>query len=160
MPAGEYLLGAGIAIATLGSSAAAAALVVRRRAPVPEPAARAVAWAVLATAFVLAIHLIPGALGILGRGSVATCGLVLLAVVVALVPVVPRGGSVPLPGAPRETAASTWIAALGVAAVSVYLLANLLSHADQALIQSDVTSFPLPNVAAWIQDRSTWPVVD
>ena len=54
----------------------------------------------------------------------------------------------------------TWVGAIAAIAVGVYLLALALEHADEGLLQPDVASFHLPNVARWIQAQTFWQIDD
>src|SRR5436190_11369299 len=101
MSLGGYVGGLLLFAAMLGSVLAGSAVIVRRRLPHLEGATRLVAGGVVATAGLLAVHLVPGMLGVLSRGSVLVgSGLwLVLAIVVPAVAETPRPAS---PARPRE----------------------------------------------------------
>jgi len=149
---------AGMALLTLtvGSALVFASVVVRRRLPVLEGTPRAVAFGLMATLGFYAIHLVPGAMSLLGKPGVAVSALALLAVT-RLVPAVPRAEPEPafLPGPPSGR--TSWVIAGSAAALLVvYVLAHLLDHGREAVASVDMTTFHLPNVAHWIQGGSFW----
>src|SRR5215210_1791921 len=94
MPLADYLIGLAFLVGTLGAVGVAAALVARRRLPSLRGAPRALAYLLLASAGVLAVHLLPGALGLLSRESVLAAAL-LACLATLLVP--PTASGVPVP---------------------------------------------------------------
>lgn len=160
------MIGAGFLAVTLGSAALAAGLVVARRAAALDGVSRIVAWALLTALGVFAAHLVPGVLAVLSRGAAAATALVLLALTWLLVDRLPRAEppatAPPGPAAPRQprervSRLAGWGALFVVA---VYVVALAAHYGDEALFQSDATSFHLPNVIRWIQAGSLWPVDD
>ncbi|MBA3329051.1 MAG: hypothetical protein H0T43_12190, partial [Solirubrobacterales bacterium] len=101
MAGGEYVVGATFALATVGGVLGAAAIVVRRHLAHLHGAPLALASAVVVTAGLIAVLLVPGALGVLSREAAAiTAALGLLAAwrvpphrSVAVGPAEPRGGA-------------------------------------------------------------------
>ena len=152
---GGLLWLAGALLACGGS----AALVVMRRLPGLPLGLRAAAFGVLASVAVLAVHLLPGALGLLSRPAVLVASALVLAATWWLVPAradrADAGYPEPLV---RSGRASTVAAAIGVAAVAVYLLALILSVAREPTVHSDMMAFHLPGVGQWIRSGSLWGI--
>lgn len=153
MPVADYLQGLAFALATYGAVALAALWLT----PAPlRGAPRAVAVGLLATAGVVAVHLVPGALGVLSRWSVLAAAAVLLALAL-------RFGRRPeaavAPAAPRRPAGASWlIAAVAALACAACALAFLWLHAGEPIAGLDALTFHLPNVARWIQSGSLWQI--
>jgi Dolichyl-phosphate-mannose-protein mannosyltransferase len=158
MGAGDYVVGLlGFAAMLLACGGAAWVVVARRLRGLPL-AERATAFGILATLAVAGVHLVPGALGVLGEPAVLVAsGLVLGATWWLVRPV-----AAPRPGYPEPIApdgrASMVVAGVGVAAVVVYLLALVLSVARQPTTQADMMAFHLPGVAQWIRTGSVWGI--
>jgi len=155
VPASEYLVGLVFAVATLGTSIAAAALVLRRRLRHLTGAAAVLALAVLACAALLAAHLVPGMIGLLSRGPVLLAGVVLLAAVAV------SGGDrgpavrrlrlrVPDPGATAGV--------VGAGLAAAWSVAWAWRGTATASTDVDTLTFHLPDLAKWIQRGSIWPV--
>src|SRR4051794_2383431 len=87
MPLDDYLVGVAFFAITLGSVLAAAALVVRRRLPQLTGSTRLLALALIATAGLIGVHVVPGALYILSREAVAGAALLALLAASRLRPV-------------------------------------------------------------------------
>lgn len=108
----------------------------------------------------VAIHLVPGALGILGRPTVAVMALLLLAVSLCI----PRPAhATPGPAFPPGPGSDAWswgfaTAALGL--VSTYAIAHAFAKGGVPTGGVDMTTFHLPNVARWIQTGSLWEISD
>src|SRR3954468_10286507 len=83
MSLGSYLVGVAL-FGLVIAAAIAAALSIATRVPELRGAPRFVAVALIATAALIAIHLIPAALGILTRGTVALVAAATLAGAIAL----------------------------------------------------------------------------
>jgi hypothetical protein len=160
----EYLGGVaylGVVLAAAAVSAWAVLLAAGRLRP---NAPGALAFGLLAALVIFAAHLIPGALGVLEREAAAlTAAGIAVAVTLAL----PRiRAALADPGAedfPEAPSAGRWSGRIAIAAFAMaagYMLASLLAHADESLLQVDVVSFHLSNVAAWIQEGSLWGVDD
>jgi hypothetical protein len=157
----EYLAGALLLAFELGCAAIAATLIVRRRRAVDLAGVPwALAWMLVAATFVFAAHLIPGVLGVLEPAAVISSSLLLLGLA-ALIPdrlVRPAVATEPKPRA--EDMLARRLGFVAVVASAAYLVGWGLSHGGEALSQSDVISFHLPNVARWIQQGSLWGVHD
>src|SRR5206468_1306890 len=133
-------------------------LVVARRMSGLPVAERVTAFGVLATAAVIAVHLLPGAVGLLAEPSVLVVSAALLVATWRLVPhsaAADCSRAYPAPLA-RSGRLATAMAALAVAAVAVYLLALALAHASAPTRHFDMMGFHLPGVAEWIRTGSVW----
>lgn len=120
---------------TLGTAAYAARALTRSR----------LAWGVLASAILIAEHLIPLALGILNRGTVlATTALILIAGLTA------RSAR---PGRWSPRFGWWWLVPVLPAAGAI---AYLGAHAGEPSFSVDTMSFQLPQVARWMQTGSLW----
>jgi hypothetical protein len=156
VPAGDYLEGAVFFLAMLAATLAGAGLLLRRRYPALGGAEAVVAFGVLATLGVLAVHVVPAALGILDRWSVLAASLAWLA------------GCLKLPGAPGPAAdrpvtgagdrISSRLALAGVAVVAVFALAFVRDQIIAASGSIDFMNFHMAGVARWIQSGSIWQV--
>ena len=135
-------------------------IVVRRRLPGLSGVPAVLAFGMLAIAGFIAIHLVPGALGVLGRPAVALAALLLLAGSLR----VPRGAAADppdtFPPAPDSDALSWALAAAAVGLVVVYALAHAFAHGGVPTGGVDMNTFHLPNVARWIQTGSLWEISD
>lgn len=156
MPLGDYLVGLAFFLVTWGAVGAATALVLRRRLGAVLGAPRAVAAGVVATAGLLAVHLVPLALGVLSRGTAALAALVVLVVVLWL-PHSPDAAShaVDLPATPSGRL-SWLLAAAGLAAYLGCALVWLRHTAAYPIAFGDAVNFHLPGLARWIQSGSLW----
>src|SRR5690606_4411379 len=137
----EYLGGVaflGVVLAAAGVSAWAVLAAAGRVRP---SAPSVLAFGLLAALVIYAAHLIPGMLGILSRALAAlTAALIAVAITFAA----PRIGAAladpgaeDFPGAPPSGRWSSWIAVGAVAIAVGYMLASLIAHADDSLLQVD-----------------------
>jgi dolichyl-phosphate-mannose-protein mannosyltransferase len=161
VPVGEFLAGIGLLGLTVGSASLFAAMIVSRRLGALRGAPRILAFGLFAVVGFLAIHLVPGVLGVLGKGSVAVSSLVLVA---GATRIRPRTGAAdpqpPYPPGPPSGRLSWGLALTAVALYLVYLLALDADHGGEAAIGVDMTTFHLPNIARWIQTGSLWQIPD
>src|SRR5919201_2295230 len=157
MSVGDYLAGLAIFALMLGGVVAGAALIVRRRLGHLEGVPRLVAFAILATAGLLAVHIVPGMLGVLARGSVlaATAAWLGAAILASPARAAVEGRAAPTPRAPRALEAT---AAIGALAVLVFTVASAFNQLAVAPASVDLLNFHLPTVARWIQGGSIWHV--
>lgn len=154
----DYLAGVGFFVATFGSVLLGAGLIVRRRLPHLTGAPRALAFATVAVAALIAVHLLPGLVGLLSRPSVLVCAIALAAVASRL-PAVARAEPAPAPPpAGPSGRASSALAGIGVAVLSVWLVATAWSGTATPPGDGDTLTFHLPNVAKWIQSGTFWRV--
>jgi 4-amino-4-deoxy-L-arabinose transferase-like glycosyltransferase len=154
---GAYIGGVAMLAFVLGSAFAAAYLITRRALPELAGPPRWLALATVTTAAVIAVHLVPGALGVLTRGTVIASAAVLLAVSVGLC----RHGSWvegdpdPIPDAP-DTSISRLLAAVALGAVAVGALAVVVKIAGLPPAGVDATNFQIPTVGRWLQNDTVW----
>jgi hypothetical protein len=157
MPLGEFVSGALFYTVTLAASLSAAWLVVVRRFSYMRSLPRLLAWMILATGALTYASVIPAALGILTRWTMAAMALVWLAAATR----VPRAGDQPrdsAPAPPPSGRPSVVISLLTVGAVLVFELARLRILAAQPLTEIDMLGFHLPGVARFIQTGTIWRV--
>jgi 4-amino-4-deoxy-L-arabinose transferase-like glycosyltransferase len=152
---GEYLVGAAHLAAVVGLCAAAAVFAIRRALPRVEAAPSVVAGGLVFTAAFVAAHVLPLALGILGRGSVlAAAALAALAA-----RLVPRGAPAPpRPAAEPTDRVSGTLAAAAALAVAVATAGYVLHHATEPSTGLDMVNIHLPDMASWIQSGTLWHV--
>jgi hypothetical protein len=156
---GEYLVGAAYFIVTMAASAAIALIVLRRRYPYLAGLSRLIAFAVLMSAAVIFVHVLPAALGLLARGSVLLTALVCLGAAWALVRPRVEAPDEHRPVLPRPShPLSVLISALAVGALAVYELGRLKSLIATPLTDIDMLAFHLPGIARWIQTGTLWQV--
>lgn len=167
MTVASYLGGMLAFCVMLAGVCAGAILLTRRRTPDLTGAARPVALALLITFGLLCVHIVPGALGVLGLpGVLVATGLWLAAA--ASTPALngPKRPSTsldpPAPGnrrPPAEAGRIAWVVALlGVGAVVLFTLAYLRDQLVVAPGSIDILNFHLPGVGRWIQTGSIWGI--
>lgn len=159
MSAGDYLGGTVFFVLILGCVGGAAALVTARRFSHLRGAPRVLGFSALATLGLVLAHLVPGALGILTRGTALGAALLVLLAGVA----VSRGKPSTVVGAadPAAPPTSRWsaaIAAVAVAAAFVSAVALIAHEGDSAVSNGDALTFHLTQVARWIQTGSMWGI--
>jgi hypothetical protein len=154
MPLSEYLLGVAHLGAVLLAVIAGAVWVTRRSAGLAGPT-RWLAVAVVATAALLAVHVIPAVLTVLSPGAVlvgagAWC----------LVAWLLRGPApVPASSPPsRPPALSGAVAAGAVLVFAAGVLGVLSLEVTLAFTGLDMVNFHLPGIARWLQSGSIWQV--
>ena len=148
MPVADYVEGLAWALPTFGCVLAAAWLFARGRG--------VVAFGVCATAGLVAVHLVPGAVGGLARGSVLLASVVLL-LFAWFGRSFSRGSIRPTRSrSPRD--AAWWVAAVVVVASAACALAFVWVFAGEPITGLDLLTFHLPNVARWIQSGSLWQI--
>jgi Dolichyl-phosphate-mannose-protein mannosyltransferase len=157
MQVGGYMVAFATLVAVAGGGTLAGWLVVRRRLVHLRGGARAAALGLTVTAALIAVHVVPGAFGLLYPGVVAACA-VLLALGCGLLPQaeLPRPPS-DAPEAP-EPLVSRGLAVLAVGAVVVASLASLRVTGTRLPTAVDALSFHLPDVARWVQLHGLWHV--
>lgn len=158
LDAAEYLVGLAFFAATWGSVGLAAAIVLDRRLGGVRGVPRLLAFSLLATGGLIAVHLLPGLVGLLSRASVLVCALVALAL----------SWWVPRPHAqaperagptPPPSGRISWaLGAAGVLVVAAGTLASARAGSVEASVDIDTLTFHLPNVARWMQTGSFWQV--
>jgi hypothetical protein len=157
MPLEDFLTGCVLfALMALGVLAATA-LVVHRRLPHLGRLDRTLAAIVTGTAILVAVHLVPLALGILSEATllVATALAVLLAARVAPAPAGEPEERAPVPPSGRVEWA---LAGLASAVALTAAVADLRRWAANEIVGVDPLTFHLPNVGRWIQTGSMWQI--
>lgn len=161
MAAGEYLTGLGLLALVVGAAIFTALAIARALLPPMGATERGLAVALLATALLLAMHLLPAALGVLDRWVVAALALAVLAAGLAL----SRRTSARPGAAGGEAAAgarsgilSRLAALAGFGAIAVYAFAILARLHDSPITFIDTVTFHLPGAARWIQSGSIWQI--
>jgi hypothetical protein len=161
MSASDYFVGLLFLIATYGAVFATAEIIVRRRLPRLDGAARLVAWAILATAALLCVCLLPAVMTVLSRGSVLIAALLMVAIVAGLLPASADGGP---DGEPPAAAPSSrperLVAIAGVTAAALWLAYTLFRYRTHAPVGFDAASAYLPTAARWLQQGSIWEIAD
>lgn len=161
MSGSEYLEGCGhFAVMLLGCGLGA--LLVARLQPDLPPAARFVQVGVLWLCAILAVHLVPGVLGLLEPWAVSLASALLAGAAYLLTRRrdVPSAVPAAYPAAP-ESGGWSWLLAAVAATATVVAVAGLgLADSAKPPFHVDVTSFHLPNVARWIQSGTFWQVDD
>lgn len=156
MPLSDYLIGAAELAAVLAAVMAGAILLVRRAGPLTRPE-HALATALVATAALVAVHVVPAALGVLSPITTLLAAAAWLAIAWRLR--VPASEAPPGPrGAPRSPLASRVLAygtTFGLGAVALAIVTRDRLQASGGL---DMVNFHLPGVARWIQRSSIWDI--
>jgi hypothetical protein len=144
-------------VAVTGGGSMAGWLVVRRRLVHLRGSARAAALGLTITAALIAVHVVPGAFGLLYPGVVAACA-VLLAFGCALLPQAEGARPRDEPQEPGEPLLSRGLAVISVGAVVIASLTSLRATGTRLPTAVDALSFHLPDVARWVQLHGLWHV--
>src|SRR5688572_2188420 len=145
----------------LAATAGGAWLLLTKRYSHLRGATRVLAFAVLTTCGVLAVHLVPGALGILARGSVLVASLLWLGAAAMVRPGgPPAAAEEPRPARPASEPVSWALAAAAIAAIVLFALALARDQLVLAPGSVDILNFHLPGVVRWIQTGSLWDIHD
>ncbi len=158
MSAGDYLAGLAFFAGTAGSVLVAAAILVERRLGHLDAVGKVLAGAIVGTAGIAGVHLLPGLVGILSRTSALVLALVVLTAATRL----PRAQAPPPRRAaepPPPSGRLSW--AIATVAGTVALVAGLAAAWHGIGIPSmevDTLTFHLPNIANWIQTGSVWRI--
>jgi len=157
---GELALGLLALGAVLGGCGLAAWLVVARALPWLDGAPRALAVAVWWTAAVIAVHLVPGILGVLvPEAAVVATGALLGGVALwnrRDAGPVRAGGDLGRRGPPADGRFSTALALGVLIAVAGCAIGLLRDIAGTPLTSIDALNFQVPVVARWLQEDSIW----
>lgn len=140
----------------LGASLAAATLIVRRRMADLAGASRVVACGLLACVLVVAVHVVPLALGVLSRPTVLATALLVIVAAGRIPRRAPANTDAPeVPGSPTLARLAAGAAACGLLA---YVLAFLADHGSTPIGDLDALVFHLPQSGRWIQSGSLWQI--
>lgn len=151
--AGMLLLGIVISAAIAAAFAIAGIWLRHLAGPV-----RAVAIALLATAVLIAVHLLPAVLGVMTRGTVGVlAAAVLAASLLARRRARQRSPEPAEPQAP-DSRGSQVLAAVAVGGLAIYLAAMLARFGSTPVTFIDTVTFHLPGVARWIQSNGIWQI--
>jgi hypothetical protein len=151
---GDLLGGAVFFALAVGCAGAAGMILVRRRSAELAGLERALAWALWFTAALIAEHLLPMALGILTRGTVAIASLLVLGAALALR--ARAGAATPPVAAPRGGRVVRVCAGLGALLAGGAALALLAKVAGVPTLSLDALNFQIPVVVRWIQTGTVW----
>src|SRR5438552_3007421 len=123
MPVGDYVAGLAFFAGTWGGAAYVTAVVARRRLPMLDPAPRALAVGLVFLGALIAVHILPGMLGILSREAVTATALA-AALLASRLPRIPSAAEPsPTPPPTRETdRLSSTMAAAAVVLVAISTL--------------------------------------
>jgi hypothetical protein len=159
MSTAQYAAGLGFFAGTVGSVLVSAGLLLHRKLTDLRGAPGLLAFSVLTTAGLVAVHLVPGALGVLTRGAVLGCSLALLVLTLAVTRRA-NGALVDPDGLPiRKSGWWSWlIAGVSVSAVAVGILDTFDYYAGVPAQSIDALNYHLPYLAEWIQTGSVWHV--
>lgn len=158
MPLSDYLVGLVFWAGTIGFALWAAWIVLTRRLPRLTGAAKAAAGGVLGMAAVAGVHLVPGIIGVLSRGT-ALVAAVLLALAASRLE--------RLPGTPEreprtsgspERSISTAFAAIAAGVLGLAYLTQAWAASAKPADAIDPLTHHLPNVAAWVRSGSFWQI--
>jgi hypothetical protein len=159
MPFADYLSGLLVWGIVAACAAGTAALALRGRAGDVRGTPRLLAHALVFICATLGSYWLPGALAVLGRGSVVLAALAILAAAWFLRERDHPG--VAAPSRPRAAGAGRidWvIAGTAVAVVAWLVLAALVERAPVAPTNLDALNFHLPGIGAWIEEGGFWQV--
>ena len=151
----DFLEGAAFALTTLAGCGFAGWVLVLRRLPWLQGVVHALAVFLAVTGLLVAVHLLPGALGVLSRWSVLALALV-AAAAAWFVPARADGADVPRSAEPEPP---DRLALLGVTIALTGALAFVIARSVQTLDSVDALTTHLPGVARWIQEGSYWQLV-
>jgi hypothetical protein len=159
MPAGDFAAGLAFFTGTTGCVLWATILIARRRLSHLSGSALLVAYAIVATNLLVAVHLVPGLVGALARGTVLAAAAAALGLT-ALATRTPRERAAERDRdpAPPSGALSWAIAGSAAAFVAIVVLAHLLRDLDSPVLSSDALDFHLPDIADWIRTGTYWQV--
>ncbi len=158
MSTGEYLAGAVFFLLMLGGVVAGTTLLTQKRLTRLAGVERIVAWGLIASLGVLAVHVVPMLFGIMDRWTVVIASAI-FAVIAWRVPALPAAepDRPPPPAQPSGTAA--WVlSGLALAGVSLFVLFWARSSFSAPSIAIDWLVFHMPGVAAWMHTGSLWQI--
>jgi dolichyl-phosphate-mannose-protein mannosyltransferase len=155
-----FVGGLALLLVTLGAVLGAAALIVRRRLPRLSGVSMVLGWALISTAGVIGVHLIPGIFGLLSRFTVPLVALIALGLA-ALAPAARAAAHDDEPAAAGAQPHWSWVLAIGGLAVfCAYAIARVKATGALAPSDTDALSFHLPSVVQWIQTGTLWTITD
>ena len=159
MELGEYTVGLLFLAGTWGACLTAAVIAVVRLYPRLGGVPRVLAFGLLATAALVVVHLLPGAVGLLSREAVLVLAAAVLVAVWRLVPQQPGGEQLDAPDPSTDSGPLSWgIVAVAAAALAVAVAAEVTFGLRSPAADIDSLTFQLPNIGHWIQERSFWSI--
>lgn len=159
MPLGlaDYLIGVALFSVPVAAAGWCATVIVGRQLGHLAGGERVLGLGLIFTAALIAVHLLPGTLGVLGRATVLATSAI-LASAVSSVPHA-RAPRPPLPTSPSNSSAlSRVIAGVAVLALTLLLVVYLREWFGRPLTGVDALNFHIPDVARWTQERSIWGI--
>jgi len=158
----EYAAGCFFALLTGGAALATAVLIARRSMPAIRGSARVVALGLLFTAAFVVAHLVPAALAVLSRWTVAAAALAEVTIAWWAVRHGPAKARAPSAAPERRSGSrlSGAIAAIGVSLLGGWIVAATHSRGVTAINSIDLLTFNLPLLGRWMQDHSLWQLAD
>lgn len=163
MSGGDYLVGVAFLGLTVAPLIAASWLVLIRRLGHLVGVPRLLAGALLLTSGILAVHIVPLALGMLTRGTPVLVAWLMLAASTRTAksdrpPSVHQKARTRLRHADGRVNISWAVAGIAVWGVAAFVLAQLFQQRSVPVSSVDALSFHLPNIARWIQTGSLWQI--
>lgn len=158
MSGADYLVGLCFFLPTVGGVLVATGVLLHRRCRDLRGSARFVSFGLLASAVLIVVHLVPGALGLLTRTAVLLTTALALAAALAVPAAAPPGVSRSVARRDGWGPVSVGLACLGTGLVAGYVASFLAGNVSLASATPDMVHFHLPDVARWIQTQSLWPV--
>jgi hypothetical protein len=152
----DYLTGLFFFVVTWGALLVAAEVIVRRRYSHLHGTLRVAAFGVLASAGLVGVHVLAGAMTLLAPVTVTVLAVATLVGVLLLVRPSeerPSGGSGIVPNGDRF---SQLLGAVTLIAFTACVLYTLRIFYSTPVLHVDALSFHLPGVARWIQSGSIW----
>lgn len=154
-----FIVGLVVLAGVLGSVLAAATLITRRLLGHLGGYLRVLAYAVVATSLLLAVHIVPGALGILSRWTVLALSVLALVCVYVWLPSLRPAAAIDPPAPTEGERRSSWVLAwVGAGLVTGYAVAYLHGHLTTPPVAVDALNFHLPDVARWITTGTFWEI--
>jgi hypothetical protein len=157
VPGSDYLVGLSFFAPTMACAIGGGLLLQGRRYSHLRGPERVVAVGLLVVLGLLAIHVVPLALGVLGRATVLVAAVLWLATC-ALIPAVERPPSSSSEAPPNMGSGGRALSALTVVLASLFALAIARDQLFLSPLAVDTLNFHLPGIAAWIQSGSLWQI--
>jgi hypothetical protein len=158
MPLEDFLTGSILFTLMAIAVLVATALVVRRRLGHLDRFERGLAAIVVGTTVLIAVHLLPLALGVMNRATVLVACALAVAIATRVRTAAPAPaedrGPPPAPSRPWQWALAAGAGAFALSAA----VANVGRWAGDEIIGVDPLTFHLPNVGRWIQTGSLWQI--
>ena len=125
MPKGDFLAGVAMALAVLGATGAATAIIVRRRLSHLDALERLLGGATIFSAILILVHLVPLMLGVMSRGTVLAAAALAIGLAVLVKPAAAEDSPDDPIELPPDTRAGRIIAAAATGFAATAALADL-----------------------------------